>query len=232
MSQVKQIVARFGRKRQPAQYESAEAVLEFTLQAAEDGSLTDISIDHVGIGERLLGVAKNLVLRELGVIAPGADASAATVTTGETKPKKATKGKDAGAAAAASATANQPAEQRQISSGSPDRVDPAQATAVVEVGSTATPQQTATSNVDIPGTPAPTQAVTLPAGAPTGPTAEELTKWVGELVKGGKLDSPTVKAISRKFGAEKIAFIPADKLTAYKAEIDEAVKRFGAAADL
>jgi hypothetical protein len=239
MSQVKTIVARFGRKRQPAQYESAEAMLEFTLQAAEDGSLTDISIDHVGIGERLLGVAKNLVLRELGVIAPGQDASAATAAgegSAETAKPKATRAKKADAKEPAATTGAPDPNARQISTNPENRVGPSDFP-----GETATAQAPKANGAasDFPGEtataakPAATPAAT-PASVPAAgtPTAEELTAYVSQLVREKKIDSPTVKAVSRAFGAEKIAQIDPSKLAEYKKQVDAKVAEFAAASDL
>lgn len=228
--QLKVITARFGRKRQPVQFENAEAVLELSFAVEEDGSIGDISIEHIGMAEKLLGTVKTLVLRELNIVPADGNASvalaaqAAAPAAEKKQTRKAAKDKDAEPGSVVEAKPN-------ISTGEP-RIDSAQ-TALVEVGSGAAPvQATAVSTVDIPAGGAPVQATVVPPGAPTGPTAEELTKWVGELVKAGKIDSPTVKGISRKFGAEKIALIAVDKLTEYKAEVEEAVKRFSSASDI
>lgn len=74
--QLRTVTARYGRKRQPAQYESAEAVIEFTLSVDEDGSIGQLDTAYQNIGIALLGTAKSLVLTELGVIKAGDNASA------------------------------------------------------------------------------------------------------------------------------------------------------------
>src|ERR1051326_2256167 len=79
--QLRTITARYGRKRQPAQYESAEAMIEFTLSVDEDGQIGNLDIAHQNIGETLLGQAKTLVLRELGVVKPDESASVANRKT-------------------------------------------------------------------------------------------------------------------------------------------------------
>lgn len=79
--QLRQIVARYGRKRQPAQYENAEAMIEFTLSVDEDGKIGKLDIEHENMGAILLGQAKNLVLRELGVIKHDESASVLDVAS-------------------------------------------------------------------------------------------------------------------------------------------------------
>jgi len=74
--QLRTITARYGRKRQPAQYESAEAVIEFTLSVDEDGQIGKLDTSYQNMGIALLATAKNLVLTELGVIKAGDNASA------------------------------------------------------------------------------------------------------------------------------------------------------------
>lgn len=213
--QVTNVRVSFDRKRQPAQYESSGASVEFTAIIG-DGE------DHNGIAAKLLGEAKTLVLQELAIVAPGVNASvtaqaANTETAKAAKPGKAKK--------------DAPVETRQISTGN-ERVDPAQAVSDIPDGSGApaqvVQQTAAASSVDIPGD-TPAQATKVVAGAPTGPTAEELHAYITGLVQTKKIDSATVKATSRQFGAEKIAQIAPDKLGDYKAAIDAAVANLAAA---
>lgn len=84
--QLRQITARYGRKRQPAQYESAEAMIEFTLSVDEDGQIGTLDIAHTNMGAVLLGQAKTLVLTELGVVNAPLPTSAKTLSVGDGNP--------------------------------------------------------------------------------------------------------------------------------------------------
>lgn len=229
--QLKTVTARFGRKRQAVQFEPAEAMLEVTMSVNEDGSVGEISIQHIGVGEKLLGAVKNIVLRELGIIAPGVSASASDVkliVDGEaTATAEATKGKPgrkpkADAAPAAAAPAEPKATTGQISTNPENRVGPEDE----EIGGA----EVIVGNADIPGEGA--TPTTVQKNVPAGPTAEELTKEASALVKNGDVDSATIKALSREFGSEKISGIPVEKLGAYKVRLDAAVKAFASASDI
>lgn len=212
---VTNIVVQFERKRQPAQYETSGGFVQFS-GVIEEGS----DENHVDVAARLLGDAKTLILTELGLVQPGQSASATTVaapanSTIAVATEKATKGKGKAKAE----------PERQISANPENRVGPEDLPGGAQV-TTAAPAV----NVDIPEGP----AVATPTKAPavTGPTAKELTAWVGDLVKAGKIDSPTVKAISHSYGAEKIADIDPSKLAEYKTKVEAAVAKFAAASDL
>lgn len=107
MGIVTNITVQYDRKRQPAQYESAGAKVEFS---AVIEATVGADQDHVAFARQLLGEAKTLVLTELGIVAAGTSASAhapkpetpAPKVEGEVVPKKLTK-KELEAKAAADA---------------------------------------------------------------------------------------------------------------------------------
>lgn len=78
--QVTNIRVSYSRKRQPAQYESSGADVEFV--AVLDATLGD-SQDHKAAAIALLGDAKTIVLTELGLVAAGKSASAHALAPAE-----------------------------------------------------------------------------------------------------------------------------------------------------
>src|SRR6266550_3422428 len=72
MTQVTNVKVVFDRKRQPAQYESSGASVEFSAIIGDKE-------DHVEVARTLLGDAKTLVLQELGLVAVGTSASAPVI---------------------------------------------------------------------------------------------------------------------------------------------------------
>lgn len=239
MAQVKVITARFGRKRQPAQYESAEAMIEFTISAEEDGQMGNISVEQVGMGEALLGIAKDLVLRELGVIKAGETASAAKLAaaagTKEEAPAAAPaasgkrgggKKKDAEAPAAPAAPAAPTG--RQISDNPDDRkpVDDD----IPGEGESKPAAATAADNPDLPD-----ETPTPPAGAEATAvtiTTQELHAFIAGEIKEKRLDHATVKAVSGKFNVARIADLKLDQLGPYKAALDAEIKKLGSNPDI
>src|SRR6266550_3943652 len=73
MVQVTNVTVFYGRSRQPAKYESAEAKIEFTASLS-DG--VGPNADHIAAAQKLLGEAKTIVLTELNLVAVGESASA------------------------------------------------------------------------------------------------------------------------------------------------------------
>jgi hypothetical protein len=223
--QVTNVTVFYGRSRQPAKYESADAKIEFSASISEG---VNPDQDHIVAATKLLGEAKTIVLTELGLVEVGQSASAVVIAeqnasgTSAAKPATTRKKKD-----------DAPATGQAISTGEA-RIDPAQAALGIPDGSA--PVVAAVNDIDggskAPAKPAAPPQVATAAQATGAPTAEELTAYVSALVREKKLDSPTVKAISRSFGAEKIAQIDPAKLGQYKAEIDAKVKEFAAASDI
>ncbi len=232
MAQVKQIVARFGRKKQPVQYESAEAMLELTISANDDGVLGEISVEQIGLGEKLLGLVKTLVLRELGVVKPGENASASTYVTGlkeelavtGTAPAPATaettrrtrgpnKSKDAAVNVPAPPPGG-PGENRISPDDLPEETAPS-------VKTTAKP---AAKNDDLPEEPAtPAKVVAAATVVPAGLTTADLKTWVVGLLRDKKISKDKVKDISREFGHERMDDVPVTKLAEYKTKVEAAM---------
>jgi hypothetical protein len=221
--QVTNVEVCYDRKRQPAQYESAGASVRFT---ASIGATVGQDEDHVEVAKRLLADAKTLVLTELGVVPAGTSASAhdrapaASAAGAEAAPAggKGKKGKKGEADAAPAG------ETRQISTGE-SRVGPEDAP---DGGAPSTAAQAGAGNPDIPEDPKPAAVATTAAAKPQALalTAAEVQAQVAGYIKEKKIDVATVKETSRKYGVERIADLPAEKLAAYKGDIDAAVKKF------
>lgn len=203
MSQVTNVRVQYDRKRQPAQYESAGASVEF-FATVGDGE------DHKTVATKLIGDAKTVVLTELGIVKPGDDASAAAqvAKTAETTTGKATKAK------AAKAPPND--EPRVGSEDDPtDHGQPAKANGAAKPAA----------NSDIPEDP---PAAKVAAAAPK-LTAGEIQSFVASNIKEKKIDVATVKDISRGFGVERIADLKDAQLADYRAKIDAALAKFAGA---
>lgn len=83
---LKTVTVRYGRKRQPVQYESSEAMIEFTLSVDDDGEVGELGILHLNMSQVLLGQAKTLVLTEIGLVKAGDNASAHAIAAAAPKP--------------------------------------------------------------------------------------------------------------------------------------------------
>jgi hypothetical protein len=230
--QVTNITVGYDRKRQPAQYESAGARVEFSASLSATVSDTE---DHVAIAVKLLGEAKTIVLTELGIVKAGESASAMTRNSSEPATSapalKTEPVMKAGAAAAtrAAAKTTKAAEPKPAANDIPGN----------DSGSAAptTVQTTASADAaDIPDEPATATGAQSSAAAETvtaGLTAEDVHALVHGFLKDGKIDKPTVKKISReKFGVERIADIKPERLPEYKAALEAAVAAFTGAADI
>lgn len=218
MTQVTNVTVKYGRERQPAKYESAEAMIEFSATLSDGVNPGE---DHVKAAQRLLGEAKTLVLTELGLVQFGESASAPVIAAAAAAEGTGTTA--AAKKAAAKAAKNAPAaETRQISTGearvSPDDDDP---TAGGKAVTTTTAAASNAGSADLPD-----EGVTAkPSGKP-GVTLSnaEVQAAVTTLIKDKRIDVKTVKDLSRGYGVERIADIPADKLAEYKGKIDAAVE--------
>lgn len=208
MTQVTNVKVVFDRKRQPAQYESSGASVEFSAIVGDKE-------DHVEVARTLLGDAKTLVLQELGLVAVGTSASAPVIAAAA-----AAEGKPAGGKKAKAAKDAPAADTRQISTGEA-RVSPADEDPTAGGAPTTTAAASNAGSADLPE-----EGVTAkPSGKP-GVTLSnaEVQAAVTTLIKDKKIDVKTVKDLSRGYGVERIADIPADKLAEYKGKIDAAVE--------
>lgn len=205
MGQVTNVRVQYDRKRQPAQYESAGASVEFFATVGEGE-------DHKAVAATLIGEAKTIVLTELGVVKPGEDASAAAQTA-KAETAKPTK--------AAAKKAAPPQDTPRV--GSED--DPTDHGQPAKANGAAAPK----GSVDIPEDP---PAKTVAAAAAPGLTAGEIQSFVAGNIKEKKIDVKTVKEISRKFGVERIADLKEGQLVAYKGDIDTALASFQGTADI
>jgi len=221
---VTNILVRFERKRQPQQYESSGAVVELT-GIIEEGS----NENHIDVASKLLGDAKTLVLTELGLVAAGQSASAHVIAAANAAPATpgtpAVADKEAEKAAAKIAKAAAKAAEKAAKAPPPggpgeNRIGPEDVDSLGG-GTTVTGAQTqaVNSNIDM-GESAP---VTKPAANGAGGpqlVATEILAYVGSLVKEGKLKAPEVKALTQKFGKERITELDAAKLPEYKKALD------------
>lgn len=219
--QVTNITVGYDRKRQPAQYESAGARVEFS--ASLSATVGD-NEDHIQVATKLLGDAKTIVLTELGIVRAGESASA--VVRAETAPAEAT--------AAAPAKPAKPAKVKPVPAPPPggpgeNRVGPEDNDPTAGPSPTATAPQAAGS-ADLPDEPKPNGKAQAPVTVALAPA--EVQAQVAGLIKEKKIDVATVKKISREFGVERIADIAVAKLIAYKAAIDTAVAAFQGVADI
>ena len=218
---VTNILVRFERKRQPQQYESSGAVVELT-GIIEEGS----NENHIDVASKLLGDAKTLVLTELGLVAAGQSASAHVIAAAKDTPATpgtpAVADKEAEKAAAKIAKAAAKAAAKAPPPGGPgeNRIGPEDVDSLGG-GTPVTGTQTGAvnSNIDM-GEPV-QQAKPIVANGVGGQlVATEILAYVGSLVKEGKLKAPDVKALTQKFGKERITELDAAKLPEYKKALD------------
>lgn len=133
--------------------------------------------------------------------------------------------KEAGATTAA-APASKPAAQTPAK--------PAPQSDIPDDGAPVPQQQTqapkpAASNSDIPDGPAPGQQTELPAQATSGEqlSAAELSKWIGDMVRLGKVTSQAVMALYPKFGVSRFADLKPDQTASAKVEIEKLIAGTG-----
>ena len=214
--QVSNVTVGYERKRQPAQYESAGAKVEFS---AVSSATVGEQEDYVAVARKLLGEAKTLVLTELALVPAGKSASAAiadpapkpevalpTLVTTDLKDAAASdiagkgkgKGKGKGTAPAAPAA---PADDI------PEEIN--NRTAANPTGSDGPSE--------IPDEAAPTQ-VAKPAADVL--THAEVHAYISANIQAKKIDHVAVKAVTKSFGKERISEVDAKDLVAYKKAID------------
>ena len=220
---VTNILVRFERKRQPQQYESSGAVVELT-GIIEEGS----NENHIDVASKLLGDAKTLVLTELGLVAAGQSASAHVIAAANAAPATpgtpAVADKEAEKAAAKIAKAAAKAAEKANKAPPPggpgeDRIGPEDVDALGGGAPVATGASVVNSNIDMGESVQ--QAKPVVANGVGGQlVATEILAYVGSLVKEGKLKAPDVKALTQKFGKERITELDAAKLPEYKKALD------------
>lgn len=228
MPQVTNITVSYERKRQPAQYESAGARVEWSAVLGDNE-------DPMAATQALLGDVKTAVLIEVGIVKAGESGSAVARNSSE----------PATPAAKVEPVTKAPAKTTAKTTKAPEpKPEPAPAASNDIPGDDSGPsdpapaKQTAASAgvADIPDEPvAATGAQSAKAADAVTDTitAEDIHALVHSFLKDGKIDKPTVKKISReKFGVERIADIAPDKLPEYKAALEAAVAAFTGAADI
>ncbi|SRR6266550_4200882 len=223
MVQVTNVTVFYGRSRQPAKYESAEAKIEFTASLS-DG--VGPNADHIAAAQKLLGEAKTIVLTELNLVAVGESASAVVRAATEAAPAQ--------VEAAAPAKPAKPAKVKPVPAPPPggpgeNRVGPEDNDPTAGPSPTAAAPQSAGS-ADLPDEPKPNGKAQAPVTVALAPA--EVQAQVAGLIKEKKIDVATVKKISREFGVERIADIAIAKLVSYKTAIDAAVASFQGVADI
>lgn len=244
MSQVTNITVGYDRKRQPAQYESSGARVEF---AAILSATVGDNEDHVAIATKLLGEAKTIVLVELGLVKAGENASAVVVSAGKSDTvatgtaagsKEAEKAAKAAAKAAKEAakapvtTGTDDAATRQITQNPENRTDPANPPAEVFPGEgPSTPATGTAANTDLPAEEVVATGAKAASATPT-LTHTEMHAFIAGKIKDKKLDHPTVKATSAKYNVARIQDLKPEQLGPYKASIEEAMSKLGGNGDI
>lgn len=233
MAQITNVTVQYDRKRQPAQYESAGASVSFSAVLADDE-------DPVAASAELLGQAKTLVLTELGIVKAGTNASAAAQKPAQaaTKPAQEAQSEAPAEAAPAAGKAQEAAEKPKTAAQKKKEAAAAKKAAEEAAKAEPTGRQISDSpedrkapDDDIPGEGEPTAATggdgpdDLPeedapaevqgtTAAPK-PTTKEIHAFITQQIKDRKLDAPSVKEISRKFGVERIGDLKDDQLVPY-----------------
>ena len=227
--QVTGIKVMYRRVRRPADFEAAEAQIEFSAQAEAEVTGGE---DYRAKAEEMLDNAKTLVLTKIGLMpvagAPVAPGGTSTVVVANPAPaapaaadggKKTTgkggsKAKDTPAptpAPAAPVEALVPEGQRQISTGG-ERIDPAQAAAA--------------NNDDAFPSSAPAAAPAQAAPAAAKPYGvAELHGYVSDCIASKVVDGTFVRTKLAGFGVARMGDLKPEQVTSLKAELDVLVAK-------
>lgn len=231
--QVTNIEVTFKRTRQPAQYETSGAEVKWSV-ALDDGE------DAVKATESAIGQVKSIVLAELGLVAPGTNAAASNI-----KPQApAAPATPAAAPKAETGTAAAPKKTEAKKAADKPAPAPAPSTSASDIPGEDPPTSNGVrtdaplsaekvSAADIPGEEPSTTATTAQTAAAGDVTVtlEEVNALAHAYRKEGKIDTATIKSISReKFGVERISDLKPEQLAGYKDALDAAVKNFAGAA--
>lgn len=235
---VTNVTVRYDRSRQPAKYESAEAMVEFTATLEATVSTDD---DYHATAVALLGEAKTIVLTELGLVAAGSSASAhaalpaaaapaATPAAPADKPAAAATGTrrktdKVAPAAPATAVAAAPAKPAEAAVGDIP-VEPAAKPAETALGR-ALPEAKAAAIGDIPveAGPAKTAPVAASPAQVTHAGGDELTpgavqKYItSKLVAKAFLPNVVLGVLKNDYKVDRVFDLPADKLAEFYAKI-------------
>ena len=235
---INNVSVRYTRTRQPAKYEEAGGMVEFSA-VLEEGVEADA--DYLGVAKRLYGEAKTIVLAELALVAPGASASVhtagpvvtdppSTAKTPAPPPKKPTKAEKEAAAAAAAAAAAQTAGE--IPTGD---AKPAATAAVGDIptGETSLGRQLPAAQTAPAATAAvgdiPTDGATSTAPKPATPaqvvasggealTASAVQKYITtQLVAKKFLPNVILGKLKSDYKVDRVQDLPADKLAEFHA---------------
>lgn len=209
--QIYDVTVRFARTIQVREYEPASAEVTVKAQLAE-GEQADAVVAE---SFRLISEQVHLAL--------GLETSTKLPTR-----KKAETGKPAATLTAQPKADAKPAATQQTT------VKPA-AAAVSDIpddGAPATVQTTAkpaaAANNDIPDDGAPPQTKQAASSGPDPVNAAELSKWIGEQVRLGKVTSQAVMGLYPKFGVSRFADLKPEKCAEAKAEIEKLISADGA----
>jgi len=223
--QVTNITVGYDRKRQPAQYESAGARVEFSAVIEATVSAEQ---DHVAVATALLAEAKTIVLTELGIVAAGqsasayaakSDAPAAAVVTTEKAPKK----KKEAAAAPAATPAPTPAAS---TAGDIPTSDPAPTAKPAETSLGRTLPAATASAGDIPvddtppanGTPKPATAAQVTQAGADELTAAGVQKYITTALVAKKfLPNVILGKLKNEYKVDRVYDLPAEKLAEFYA---------------
>jgi hypothetical protein len=211
--QVYEIEVTFMRKRQPKEYENAQA--QVTLKASlEDGESCDAAI-----GE-LMASASNHVYSQLGLnVAQGTQSATTKTTDGQSS----SKGKSSSASKGKSSS---------------KKTEPAPSDDLPDDGGETAPAASTSANDDVPGDEPPAEAPKeqpkqekpaddVPAEAPkkqaessSGPTHGEVQSLISKMVKDKVCSVQDCKGILKEYGVDRTQDLPADKLSEVKDRIE------------
>lgn len=239
---VTNVTVRYDRSRQPAKYESAEAMVEFTATLEATVSTDD---DYHATAVALLGEAKTIVLTELGLVAAGSSASAhaalpaaaaaaatpAVPAADTSKPAAAATGTrrktdKVAPAAPATAVAAAPAKPAEAAVGDIP-VEPAAKPAETALGRALPEAKAAAAIGDIPveAGPAKTAPVAASPAQVTHAGGDELTpgavqKYItSKLVAKAFLPNVVLGVLKNDYKVDRVFDLPADKLAEFYAKI-------------
>lgn len=204
--QVYDVSIRFMRRIQIREYEPAEAEVIVKAQLA-DGESPESAISEAfklasGEVHVSLGLAKDT---KLPTRAKGKETATATATPAPTPaPKAETK------------TSDKPRQAKA----------PAATDDIPDDTKTATTAKPTASTSDIPDDSAPaTATAATETASDTTMTPAELSKWIGEQVRTGKLTSVAVAGLYPKFGISRFADLKPEKTGEAKAAIEELIAK-------
>lgn len=209
--QVYDITARFSRTIQVREYEPASSELTIKAQLA-DGEKAEDAIKELfalasGEVHISLGLAKDTKLPPRGKAA--ATASTTVKPTPAADPSKTT------AKPTEAEKAQLPKTERAVTSDIPGEGAPAAKTTAAAAASS-----------DIPGETAPAATTAAAATVETGETTPaELSKWIGEQVRTGKVTSVAITGLYPQFGIARFADLKPEKCGEAKAAVQALIDK-------